>query len=206
MKMATPGMGWQQPQHGYGGGSAPGAGKLGSGSAQAGLGAEHSPDLHFKMSKKIAQLTKVREARRVFRRLGCLPPPLCFPSLLALMRAAMGLERGRLSGLMANPCGMRPDLYAGGRAWSALGPREHPPVAAGRSAPWCRGESSGVPGAAGPERSRSRELPQYRPPLVVSESHLAQPGIPVCGSGSLAAGLVLVIYSVEIVASLLALL
>ncbi|XP_063185775.1 protein FAM184A isoform X2 [Chroicocephalus ridibundus] len=57
--MATPGMGWQQPQHGYGGGSATGAGKLGSGSAQAGLGAEHSPDLHFKMSKKIAQLTKV---------------------------------------------------------------------------------------------------------------------------------------------------
>ncbi|KAM6084963.1 protein FAM184A isoform 3-T4 [Theristicus caerulescens] len=57
--MATPGMGWQQPQHSYGGGSAPGAGKLGSGSAQAGPGAEHSPDLHFKMSKKIAQLTKV---------------------------------------------------------------------------------------------------------------------------------------------------
>ncbi|XP_063245960.1 protein FAM184A isoform X2 [Prinia subflava] len=57
--MATPGMGWQQPQHSYGGGSAPGAGKLGSGSAQAGLGAEYSPDLHFKMSKKIAQLTKV---------------------------------------------------------------------------------------------------------------------------------------------------
>ncbi|XP_058276040.1 protein FAM184A isoform X5 [Hirundo rustica] len=52
-------MGWQQPQHGYGGGSASGAGKLGSGSAQPGLGAEHSPDLHFKMSKKIAQLTKV---------------------------------------------------------------------------------------------------------------------------------------------------
>ncbi|XP_064026468.1 protein FAM184A [Pogoniulus pusillus] len=57
--MATPGMGWQQPQHSYGGSSAPGAGKLGSGSAQPGLGAEHSPDLHFKMSKKIAQLTKV---------------------------------------------------------------------------------------------------------------------------------------------------
>ncbi|XP_039587525.1 protein FAM184A isoform X5 [Passer montanus] len=57
--MATPGMGWQQPQHSYGGGSAPGAAKLGSGSAQAGLGAEHSADLHFKMSKKIAQLTKV---------------------------------------------------------------------------------------------------------------------------------------------------
>ncbi|XP_014821924.1 PREDICTED: protein FAM184A isoform X4 [Calidris pugnax] len=52
-------MGWQQPQHGYGGGSAPGAGKLGSGSTQGGLGGEHSPDLHFKMSKKIAQLTKV---------------------------------------------------------------------------------------------------------------------------------------------------
>ncbi|KAM6323408.1 protein FAM184A isoform 1-T1 [Aegotheles albertisi] len=57
--MATPGTGWQQPQHGYGGGSAPGAAKLGSGSAAAGLGAEHSPDLHFRMSKKIAQLTKV---------------------------------------------------------------------------------------------------------------------------------------------------
>ncbi|XP_071294000.1 protein FAM184A isoform X9 [Agelaius tricolor] len=57
--MATPGMGWQQPQHSYGGGSAPGAGKLGSGSAQTGLGAEQTADLHFKMSKKIAQLTKV---------------------------------------------------------------------------------------------------------------------------------------------------
>ncbi|XP_004940325.1 protein FAM184A isoform X1 [Gallus gallus] len=56
--MATPGMSWQQ-QHGYGGGSAPGAGKFSSGSAPSGLGAEHSPDLHFKMSKKIAQLTKV---------------------------------------------------------------------------------------------------------------------------------------------------
>ncbi|XP_021248211.1 protein FAM184A isoform X2 [Numida meleagris] len=56
--MATPGMSWQQ-QHGYGGGAAPGAGKFGSGSASPGLGAEHSPDLHFKMSKKIAQLTKV---------------------------------------------------------------------------------------------------------------------------------------------------
>lgn len=70
--MATPGMGWQQPQHGYGGGPAPAAGKLGSAQAQAGLGAEHSADLHFKMSKKIAQLTKVREARRVLRRLRCL--------------------------------------------------------------------------------------------------------------------------------------
>ncbi|PKU37461.1 hypothetical protein llap_12235 [Limosa lapponica baueri] len=42
-----------------GGRPSPGAGKLGSGSAQGGLGGEHSPDLHFKMSKKIAQLTKV---------------------------------------------------------------------------------------------------------------------------------------------------
>ncbi|KAK4824522.1 hypothetical protein QYF61_016102 [Mycteria americana] len=73
--MATPGMGWQQPQHSYSGGSAPGAGKLGSGSAQPGLGAEHSPDLHFKMSKKIAQLTK----------------------------AKMWLKRGWLSGVMLNP-------------------------------------------------------------------------------------------------------
>lgn len=73
--MATPGMGWQQPQHGYGGGSAPGAGKLGSGSPQPGLGAEHSPDLHFKMSKKIAQLTKVRE-RPPRRAAGGAPGPL----------------------------------------------------------------------------------------------------------------------------------
>ncbi|XP_009679965.2 protein FAM184A isoform X5 [Struthio camelus] len=60
--MATPGMSWQQQQQqqSYGGSSsAPGAGKFASASAQAGLGAEHSPDLHFKMSKKIAQLTKV---------------------------------------------------------------------------------------------------------------------------------------------------
>ncbi|XP_035177616.1 protein FAM184A isoform X4 [Oxyura jamaicensis] len=54
--MATPGMSWQQ-QHGYGGGSTPAAaGKFGAGPAP---GAEHSPELHFKMSKKIAQLTKV---------------------------------------------------------------------------------------------------------------------------------------------------
>ncbi|XP_075270267.1 protein FAM184A [Opisthocomus hoazin] len=57
--MATPGMGWQHSYGGGGGGSAPCAGKPGSGSAPAGPGAEHSPDLHFKMSKKIAQLTKV---------------------------------------------------------------------------------------------------------------------------------------------------
>lgn len=77
VKMATPGMSWQQ-QHGYGGGSAPGAGKFSSGSAPSGLGAEHSPDLHFKMSKKIAQLTKVRESSS----LGSdgLPPRVFFPS------------------------------------------------------------------------------------------------------------------------------
>ncbi|KAM8809435.1 protein FAM184A [Eudromia elegans] len=56
--MATPGMSWQQ-QHGYGGGAAAGAGKFGSAAAPAAPGAEHSADLHFKMSKKIAQLTKV---------------------------------------------------------------------------------------------------------------------------------------------------
>lgn len=65
--MATPGMSWQQ-QHGYGGGSAPAAaaaGKFGAGPAPgAAAGAEHSPELHFKMSKKIAQLTKVRLAPR----------------------------------------------------------------------------------------------------------------------------------------------
>lgn len=147
MKMATPGMGWQQPQHSYGGGSAPGAGKLGSGSAQAGLGAEQSADLHFKMSKKIAQLTKVREAHRLLRRLGCLPPPLCLLSLLALLRAVMGLERGRLSGLMANPGGMRPALYPGGRAWSALGARSipRPPRAGAR-----RGPAGRAPAVRGP--------------------------------------------------------
>ncbi|XP_064364993.1 protein FAM184A isoform X1 [Dromaius novaehollandiae] len=56
--MATPGMSWQQ-QHSHGSSSAPGAGKFASASAPAGVGSEHSPDLHFKMSKKIAQLTKV---------------------------------------------------------------------------------------------------------------------------------------------------
>lgn len=97
MKMATPGMGWQQPQHSYGGGSAPGPGKLGSGSAQPGVGAEHSPDLHFKMSKKIAQLTKVRErppARVLSRRFSLV--------VLLLVASCHGVGRevaggGRLS-------------------------------------------------------------------------------------------------------------
>lgn len=123
--MATPGMGWQQPQHSYGGGSAPGAGKLGSGSAAPGPGAEHSPDLHFKMSKKIAQLTKVRgsvlpagrrEARRVLCRLLLLPLSLCFHSLLPIAWAEMWLKSGWRSGGMVNPGGLRPGLYPEGRA------------------------------------------------------------------------------------------
>lgn len=55
-KMATPGMSWQQH---YYGGSAAGAAKFVP-SQQAGHSLDYSPDLHLKMSKKIAQLTKVR--------------------------------------------------------------------------------------------------------------------------------------------------
>lgn len=58
--MATPGMSWQQ--HCYGG-SAAGAAKFMPSPAaahQAGHGMDYSQDLHLKMSKKIAQLTKVR--------------------------------------------------------------------------------------------------------------------------------------------------
>ncbi|KAK1337987.1 hypothetical protein QTO34_001091 [Cnephaeus nilssonii] len=54
--MATPGMSWQQH---YYGGSAAGAAKFVP-SQQAGHSLDYSPDLHLKMSKKIAQLTKVR--------------------------------------------------------------------------------------------------------------------------------------------------
>ncbi|XP_070273679.1 protein FAM184A isoform X13 [Myotis yumanensis] len=53
--MATPGMSWQQH---YYGGSAAGAAKFVP-SQQAGHSLDYSPDLHLKMSKKIAQLTKV---------------------------------------------------------------------------------------------------------------------------------------------------
>lgn len=53
--MATPGMSWQQ--HYYGGSAA----KFVP-SQQAGHSLDYSPDLHLKMSKKIAQLTKVRGA------------------------------------------------------------------------------------------------------------------------------------------------
>ncbi|KAM9154417.1 protein FAM184A isoform 2-T2 [Pangshura tecta] len=56
--MATPGMNWQQHYYG-GGGSSPSAGKFAASSPQPGLGVEYSQDLHLKMSKKIAQLTKV---------------------------------------------------------------------------------------------------------------------------------------------------
>ncbi|XP_055981108.1 protein FAM184A isoform X1 [Sorex fumeus] len=54
--MATPGMSWQQH---YYGGSAAGAAKFAPSAPQAGQCLDYSPDLHMKMSKKIAQLTKV---------------------------------------------------------------------------------------------------------------------------------------------------
>ncbi|XP_050805448.1 protein FAM184A isoform X2 [Gopherus flavomarginatus] len=56
--MATPGMNWQQHYYG-GGGSSASAGKFAASSSQLGLSMEYSQDLHLKMSKKIAQLTKV---------------------------------------------------------------------------------------------------------------------------------------------------
>lgn len=68
--MATPGMSWQQ--HHYGG-SAAGATKFVPSPAaaqQAGHGMDYSQDLHLKMSKKIAQLTKVRAGLGVG---GCAP-------------------------------------------------------------------------------------------------------------------------------------
>uniref|UniRef100_A0A8C0QCY7 Protein FAM184A/B N-terminal domain-containing protein n=2 Tax=Canis lupus familiaris TaxID=9615 RepID=A0A8C0QCY7_CANLF len=55
-KMATPGPSWQ-PQH-YGGAAAKFAPSPAA-AAQAGHGLDYSQDLHLKMSKKIAQLTKV---------------------------------------------------------------------------------------------------------------------------------------------------
>ncbi|XP_018419333.1 PREDICTED: protein FAM184A isoform X3 [Nanorana parkeri] len=61
--MAT-GMSWQQQQHYYGGGASASAAKFvpsspGVMAHQAGLNMEYTADLHLKMSKKIAQLTKV---------------------------------------------------------------------------------------------------------------------------------------------------
>ncbi|XP_077782178.1 protein FAM184A isoform X6 [Podarcis muralis] len=59
--MATPGMSWQQ--HYYSGSSSGSAGKFttstSSSAASSQLGMEYNQDLHLKMSKKIAQLTKV---------------------------------------------------------------------------------------------------------------------------------------------------
>ncbi|XP_062980804.1 protein FAM184A [Elgaria multicarinata webbii] len=59
--MATPGMSWQQ--HYYSGSSAASAGKFttssSSSTTSSQLGMEYNQDLHLKMSKKIAQLTKV---------------------------------------------------------------------------------------------------------------------------------------------------
>ncbi|XP_075059094.1 protein FAM184A isoform X3 [Mixophyes fleayi] len=61
--MAT-GMSWQQQQHYYGGGASTSAAKFvpsspGVMAHQAGLSMEYTAELHLKMSKKIAQLTKV---------------------------------------------------------------------------------------------------------------------------------------------------
>ncbi|XP_077157034.1 protein FAM184A isoform X4 [Paroedura picta] len=59
--MATPGMSWQQ--HYYSGSSSTSAGKFpttsSSSATSSQLGMEYNQDLHLKMSKKIAQLTKV---------------------------------------------------------------------------------------------------------------------------------------------------
>ncbi|KAM4693996.1 protein FAM184A [Discoglossus pictus] len=61
--MAT-GMSWQQQQHYYGGGASPGTAKFvpsspGVMAHQASMSMEYTAELHLKMSKKIAQLTKV---------------------------------------------------------------------------------------------------------------------------------------------------
>ncbi|KAK9411539.1 hypothetical protein NXF25_002714 [Crotalus adamanteus] len=59
--MATPGMSWQQ--HYYSGSSSTSTGKFNTGSSSSAMsshfGMEYNQDLHLKMSKKIAQLTKV---------------------------------------------------------------------------------------------------------------------------------------------------
>jgi hypothetical protein len=65
--MAT-GSGWQQ-YYSPAGQPSTGAGKYSSGSPSAtafqpGIAMEYTHDLHLKMSKKIAQLTKVRRGRR----------------------------------------------------------------------------------------------------------------------------------------------
>lgn len=60
-KMATPGMSWQQ--HYYGSSAAKFAPSPAA-AQQAGHSMDYSQDLHLKMSKKIAQLTKVRARQR----------------------------------------------------------------------------------------------------------------------------------------------
>lgn len=59
--MATPGMSWQQ--HYYGSSAAKFAPSPAA-AQQAGHSMDYSQDLHLKMSKKIAQLTKVGARRR----------------------------------------------------------------------------------------------------------------------------------------------
>lgn len=63
-KMATPGMSWQQ--HYYSSSSSTSTGKFNTSSSSSVMsshfGMEYNQDLHLKMSKKIAQLTKVRES------------------------------------------------------------------------------------------------------------------------------------------------
>lgn len=96
-------MSWQQH---YYGGAAAGATKCTPSPAaaqQAGHGMDYSQDLHLKMSKKIAQLTKVRAGWRwVRRRLGAGPAGLTCPAgrLRALRRGpvARGCNREATAG------------------------------------------------------------------------------------------------------------
>lgn len=172
VKMATPGMGWQQPQHSYGGGSAPGAGKVGSGSAQAGLGAEHSPDLHFKMSKKIAQLTKVRQPPRVFSSSALFPFAPCPHA------GSDAPGEGRTVGA-GGQCGWDAAGFVARRpGWSAPGRREHGPVAAGGSG------RSGGPGAAHGRCRSAGPAGAVRTPPGTARYPAVRERIPRCGAGA----------------------
>lgn len=94
-KMATPGMSWQQQ---YYGGSAAGAAKFAPSPAaaqQAGHSMDYSQDLHLKMSKKIAQLTKVR-ARQRGRHGG--DPVRATPASAAGLGGCAPSARGELKG------------------------------------------------------------------------------------------------------------
>lgn len=93
--MATPGMSWQQQ---YYGGSAAGAAKFAPSPAaaqQAGHSMDYSQDLHLKMSKKIAQLTKVR-ARQRGRHGG--DPVRATPASAAGLGGCAPSARGELKG------------------------------------------------------------------------------------------------------------